>query len=238
MKYFIALAGNIGAGKTTLAQKLSKHLDWELFEEPFETNPYLEKFYADMNAWAFHTEMSFLGQRLNHHVEILKKPHSIIQDRCLYEGAEIFVKNLYQTNCLSKTDWQTYNHLYQNLIKTIKAPDLIIYLNQTPEQCLLNIQKRGRDLEKTIEPNYLFQLDQLYNEWKNKFSLCPILEIDLTRNDLINNENDFARFVVSLRQKTSLNMESKRQNMNQKKTKKQTMIQDLDQKKLWLQSNL
>ncbi|KKR54043.1 MAG: Deoxyguanosine kinase / deoxyadenosine kinase subunit [Parcubacteria group bacterium GW2011_GWA2_40_23] len=201
MKHFIAIAGNMGAGKTTLAEKLTKHLNWELFEEPFEANPYLENFYADMKTWAFHTEMSFLGQRLNHHIEILKKPHSIIQDRCLYEGAEIFVKNLYQTNCLSSTDWKTYNHLYQNLIKTIKAPDAIIYLNQTPEQCILNVQKRGRDLEKNIDPAYVFQLAKLYDEWKNNFSLCPIIDINMQKNNLINDESAFSRFVDSLQQK-------------------------------------
>lgn len=201
MKYFIAIAGNIGAGKTTLAEKLTQRLNWELFKEPFETNPYLEKFYADMRTWAFHTEMSFLAHRLNNHIEILKKPNSVIQDRCLYEGAEIFVRNLYQNNFLSKTDWQTYDHLYQNIIKTIKPPDTIIYLNQKPEQCLLNIQKRGRDLDKNIAANYVFQLSKLYEEWKNNFSLCPIIEVDLQKNDLINDESYFARFVGDLRQK-------------------------------------
>jgi len=201
MKYFIAIAGNMGAGKTTLAEKLAKYLNWELFEEPFEANPYLEKFYADMKTWAFHTEMSFLGQRLNHHIEILKKPHSIIQDRCLYEGAEIFVKNLYQTNCLSSTDWKTYNHLYQNLIKTIKPPDAIIYLDQTPEQCILNVQKRGRDLEKNIDPAYVFQLAKLYDEWKNNFSLCPVIDINMQKNDLINDESAFSCFIEKLQAK-------------------------------------
>lgn len=201
MKHFIAIAGNMGAGKSTFATKLAQHLSWELFEEPFETNPYLEKFYTDMRTWAFHTEMSFLGQRLNHHIEILKKPHSVIQDRCIYEGAEIFVKNLYESNILSKSDWQTYKHLYQNIIKTIKAPDLIIYLDQTPEQCLLNIQKRGRDLEKNIAADYVFQLGKLYTDWKNNFSLCPIIEIDLKKQDLINDCTVFSHFVDSLRQK-------------------------------------
>ena len=200
MKYFIAIAGNIGAGKTTLAEKLALHLNWEFFEEPFNVNPYLEKFYQDMRRWSFHTEMSFLAHRLNHHIEILKKPNSIIQDRCLYEGAEIFVKNLFQNNQLSLADWKTYQHLYQNVVKTIKPPDLIVYLEQTPERCLANIQKRGRGIETDIQLSYLKQLDNLYKEWENEFTLCPILKIDLTNSDIINDVADFSKFVDNLHQ--------------------------------------
>jgi len=204
MKHFIAIAGNIGAGKTTFAEKLARCFAWELFEEPFAANPYLEKFYSDMRAWAFHTEMSFLAHRLNHHIEILKKPNSVIQDRCLYEGAEIFVKNLYQNNLLSRSDWQTYNHLYQNIIRAIKPPDIIIYLNQKPERCLENIHKRGRDLDKNIDANYVVQLDKLYNEWKKNFSICPVMEVELTLSDVINDENHFSRFVDELHQHLTL----------------------------------
>ncbi len=200
MKYYIAIAGNIGAGKTTLAGKLANHLNWELFEEPFNVNPYLEKFYQDMHRWAFHTEMSFLAHRLNHHIEILKRPNSIIQDRCLYEGAEIFVKNLYQNNSLSLTDWKTYQHLYQNVVKTIKPPDLIIFLNQTPHKCLENIQKRGRNIESTLQLSYLEQLHSLYTDWTTTFNLCPILKVDLNITDIINQEDKFTAFVDRLRQ--------------------------------------
>ncbi len=195
MPTFLAIAGNIGAGKTCLAKKLSHHLGWELFNEPFQDNPYLELFYEDMKRWAFHTETSFLSHRLINHIEVLNRKTNIIQDRCIYEGAEIFVKNLYETGHLSKTDWDTYNHLYQSLIKTIAPPDLIVYIKSTPERCLANIKKRGRDLDKNVEPQYIHNLDRIYNEWHQNFKACPILIANADNCEFIANDDDFHQLI-------------------------------------------
>lgn len=195
MPHFLAIAGNIGAGKTSLATKLSNHLGWELFEEPFQANPYLELFYEDMPRWAFHTETSFLSHRLKSHIEILNKKTNIIQDRCIYEGAEVFVRNLYERGQLSETDWQTYNHLYQNLIKTITPPDLIIYIKSTANRCLHNIKKRGRELDKDVDPKYINDLGNIYNDWHQNFSTCPILVADADNYEFISNVDDFHQLI-------------------------------------------
>lgn len=201
MPNFIAIAGNIGAGKTSLAEKLSHHLGWELFEEPFQANPYLELFYQDMKRWAFHTETSFLSHRLKSHIEILNKNTNIIQDRCIYEGAEVFVRNLYETGYLSETDWNTYNHLYQNLIKTITPPDLIIFIKSTSERCLSNIKKRNRELDRNVEPEYITDLGNIYNEWHQTFQTCPILIADSDKYEFITNDDDFHQLIDKIKLK-------------------------------------
>ena len=195
MKHFIAVAGNIGAGKTCLSKRLAAMFDWELYQEPFQENPYLENFYADMARWAFQCEMSFLGYRLRNHWEILNKDNSIIQDRCIYEGAEIFVKNLYRTRNLSEHDWQTYDNLYQTLISNLEPPEMIVYLESSPERCLQNIKHRNRALDTDIDEDYLRNLHALYAEWQKNFSVCPILTVPADGKDF-KSEND-VRFVAN-----------------------------------------
>jgi deoxyadenosine/deoxycytidine kinase len=185
MKKFIAIAGNIGAGKTTLARKLAEKLNWDLYEEPFSDNPYLERFYNDMKTWAFHTETSFLSHRLKHHLEILNNPSNIIQDRCLYEGAEVFVRNLFNSGHLNEVDWNTYNHLYNNIKHTLTPPNLIVYIKSSPNRCLAMTKKRGRDIDKDISVNYMHDLHELYEDWEKTFKLCPILRIDADLNNYI-----------------------------------------------------
>jgi len=201
MPTFLAIAGNIGAGKTSLAKKLSNHLNWELFEEPFQANPYLELFYQDMKKWAFHTETSFLSHRLMSHIEILNKKTNIIQDRCIYEGAEVFVRNLYETGHLSKIDWNTYNHLYNNLIKTISPPDIVIYIKSTAERCMKNIQRRGRDLDKNVDPKYIADLGNIYDEWHQSFQTCPVLIADSDKYDFKDNVDDFNQLIDKIKEK-------------------------------------
>jgi deoxyadenosine/deoxycytidine kinase len=183
MKHFIAIAGNIGAGKTCLSKRLAALLGWELYQEPFQENPYLENFYGDMTKWAFQCEMAFLGHRLNNHWEILNKENSTIQDRCIYEGAEIFVKNLYRNNHLSETDWNTYNNLYQTIISNLRPPELIVYLKSSPERCLSNIKTRNRAMDTNIDESYLRNLSALYDEWHNNFSACPVMMIESDGKD-------------------------------------------------------
>lgn len=201
MKYFIAIAGNIGAGKSNLATKLAERLRWQLYQEPFQVNPYLENFYEDMGRWSFHCEVSFLSLRLNNHLEILKEEDSVIQDRCLYEGAEVFVKNLYHNSHLSQTDWETYNNLYQTACTLIKPPDLLIYIQSSPERCLNNIKRRARDMEWGIDETYIRDLNKLYNDWIDHFKLCPVLRANADTHDFKYNETDFQKLLEQLRRK-------------------------------------
>lgn len=201
MPSFLAIAGNIGAGKSNLAKNLSNHLGWELFEEPFQANPYLELFYEDMKKWAFHTETSFLSHRLMSHIEILNRKTNIIQDRCIYEGAEVFVRNLYETGYLSEIDFNTYKHLYNNLIKTIAPPDIVIYIKSSPERCMRNIQRRGRDLDKNVDPKYIEDLGNIYDEWHQSFQTCPVLIADSDKYDFKHNVDDFHQLIDKIKVK-------------------------------------
>ncbi|NQT49560.1 deoxynucleoside kinase [Candidatus Kuenenbacteria bacterium] len=191
MKHYIAIAGNIGAGKTVISKKLAKHFDWQLYQEPFQENPYLRDYYNDMTKWAFKCEMFFLGRRLQDHLEILESANVTIQDRCIYEGAEIFVKNLYLNGHLAETDWQNYNNLYQSIKKTITPPDLIVYVKSSTDRCLKNINKRNRNVEFHMSSDYIANLNKLYEEWIKSFDLCPILIADADNNEFKYVENDF-----------------------------------------------
>ena len=190
MNHFIAIAGNIGAGKTALSKKLSEHFNWELYQEPFQENPYLRDYYDDMTKWAFKCETFFLGKRLEDHINILNSKKSTIQDRCIYEGAEIFVKNLYLNGHLNETDWQNYSSLYQAIKKTLLPPDLIIYLKSSTARCLKNINKRNRNIEFHLNSDYISNLNKLYEKWIENFKLCPILVADADNNEFKYSDQD------------------------------------------------
>jgi deoxyadenosine/deoxycytidine kinase len=191
MKYYIAIAGNIGAGKTTLARKLAEYFQFERVEEPFVDNPYLEKFYTDMRTWAFRCELAFLHQRLQHHLTITAQEHSVIQDRTIYEGAEIFAKNSYLNQHMTEADWQTYIHLYENLRLALPRPDLIIYLRSSVDRCQTNMRRRGRELETGVSREYLAALHDLYENWRETFTVCPILTADANLYDYKHNDQHF-----------------------------------------------
>jgi len=198
MKHFIAIAGNIGAGKTNLAKKLARHFDWELFQEPFQENPYLENYYQDMAKWAFHCEMFFLSRRLKDQLTIIKSEKSILQDRCLYEGAEVFVKNLFFNKHMDEHAWSTYNNIYQSLVALMRPPDLIVYLRSSTDRCFNNLQKRNRGLEVGVEKSYLADLNNLYEEWITSFKLCPVIVADGDRNDFKYKERDFSQLTEQI----------------------------------------
>lgn len=204
MKHFLAVTGNIGAGKTSLARKLAAFFNWELCDEPFTVNPYLENYYKDMAKWSFHCETSFLALRLENHINILKKEHSIIQDRCIYEGAEMFVRYLYKNNLLNETDWQTYHHLYQTTCSLITPPDLIIYIKSSTERCIRNIKQRNRGLDCNVDPAYIADLNKLYEDWEKKFTICPILTADADKFDFKLNEQAFLKLAADIQQKLKL----------------------------------
>jgi deoxyadenosine/deoxycytidine kinase len=177
MKRFIAVAGNIGVGKSTLVNLLSQRLGWKPFFEPVSENPYLADFYQDMRAWAFHSQIFFLTRRLRIHRQLLDHPSSAIQDRSVYEDAEIFALNLYRQGLIGGRDYNSYRELYEVLTEFLPPPDLVMYLRASVPTLLDRIKQRGRDYERQITPDYLEQLNQLYEEWIARFHLCPVLTV-------------------------------------------------------------
>jgi deoxyadenosine/deoxycytidine kinase len=177
MKYFVAVAGNIGAGKTSLASRLAEALGWEPFFETVEENPYLADFYHDMPRWSFHSQIFFLARRLRHYRSLLDRPGSVVQDRSVYEDAEIFACNLYRQGYMSERDWNSYRDLYEAVVTLLPPPNLLVYLQTSVPELVRRISQRGRDFERNIDPAYLEQLNALYEEWVARFSLCPVLTV-------------------------------------------------------------
>lgn len=201
MKHFVAVAGNIGVGKSTLVNLLSDQLTWQPFYEPVGENPYLSDFYKDMRAWSFHSQIFFLTRRLRAHSQLLDHPTSVIQDRTVYEDAEVFALNLYRQGLLNERDYHSYRELYQVLIEFLPPPDLVIYLKATVPTLRKRIAQRGRDYERTITTEYLEQLDQLYSSWVARFSLCPILTVPADDLDYVSNTGHLDLIVKKVQEK-------------------------------------
>lgn len=180
---FIVIAGNIGAGKTTLVSRLAKRLDWEAAFEPHAENPYLEDFYADMRAWSFHSQTFFLSRRLEQHHRIGQRTRPVLQDRSLYEDAEVFARNLHEQGNMSDRDWATYHALYQTMAQVIPAPSLAIYLRANVPTLLDRIERRKRAYEQAIPVEYLERLNGLYERWANSFTVCPVLTLEAEAYD-------------------------------------------------------
>jgi deoxyadenosine/deoxycytidine kinase len=177
MKKFVAVAGNIGVGKSTLVSLLCDHLNWEPFFEPEAENPYLPDFYQKMKRWAFHSQVYFLTHRLKIHQQIISRPNSVIQDRCVYEDAEIFARNLHAQGHIRNRDFDTYWELYQILSNFLPPPDLVVYLRASVPVLQERIKNRGREYESKIKKKYLAQLNDLYETWIKNFNLCPVLTV-------------------------------------------------------------
>jgi deoxyadenosine/deoxycytidine kinase len=177
MKKFVAVAGNIGVGKSTLVDLLCRRLGWEPFYERVSENPYLADFYNDMAAWSFHSQVFFLTHRLRAHYEIASHPTSVIQDRSVYEDAEIFAQNLYLQGYIHPRDYETYRELYETVMQFLPPPDLVIYLHASVPTLSNRISRRGRDYERSITSDYLTSLNRLYKKWISGFTLCPVLTV-------------------------------------------------------------
>src|SRR5690606_9672794 len=177
MKKFVAVDGNIGVGKSTLVEMLSARLGWEPFFEPATENPYLADFYANMDQWSFHSQVYFLAHRLRAHYNLASRPSSVVQDRSVYEDAEIFARNLYLQGHIQDRDYQTYRDLYETTLRFLPAPDLVVYLRASVPTLLNRISNRGRTYEQTISDDYLESLNTLYEQWIDNFSLCPVLAV-------------------------------------------------------------
>ena len=187
MKRFVAIAGNIGVGKSTLTALLRQQLNWEPFFEAVKDNPYLADFYKDMRRWSFHSQIYFLSRRLRHHWQLLQRTNSVIQDRTVYEDAEIFARNLYQQDLMDERDYRGYCELYEVVTTVLPPPDLIVYLRASVPTLQDRIQRRGRPFERDIAASYLEQLNQLYEEWIDGFSLCPVLTVPSDDLDFVLN---------------------------------------------------
>jgi deoxyadenosine/deoxycytidine kinase len=177
MKRYITVAGNIGVGKSTLVRLLCAQLGWTPYYEPETENPYLADFYRDMAAWGFHSQIFFLAARLQIQRAISNCPDPVIQDRSVYEDAEIFAANLYRRGGISARDYATYRALYKGVVEFLPPPDLVIYLQASPETLLERIAQRNRSYEREIHRDYLVSLNDLYNQWIESFTLCPVLTV-------------------------------------------------------------
>jgi deoxyadenosine/deoxycytidine kinase len=184
-KYFVTIAGNMGVGKSTLTRLLAESLNWTPFYEAVDDNPYLSDFYKDMRQWSFHSQVFFLSRRLRYHREITKHPGPVIQDRSVYEDAEVFARNLHQLGNMSQRDYQLYRNIYEEFIQIVPQPDLIVYLKASVPTLIERIHRRGRDFEREVSPLYLQQLNELYNGWIEDFALCPVLTIAADNLDFV-----------------------------------------------------
>lgn len=191
-KHFIAIAGNIGVGKSTLTGMLAEAFGWEPFYEANAENPYLADFYGDMQRWSFHSQVFFLGKRLEHHRQLLDHPGSVVQDRTVYEDAEVFARNLYLQGHMSARDYDAYQRLYQAISAFLPPPDLIIYLQASVETLHTRIRQRGREFELSISANYLAQLNTLYDQWIDHWGASQVLRLQADHLDF---QHDQAAFV-------------------------------------------
>jgi deoxyadenosine/deoxycytidine kinase len=189
VSYYIVIAGNIGVGKTTLTELVSKRLGWEPMYETFQENPFLADFYDDMPRWAFHSQVFFLSQRLKQHHFLLQRNGSIVQDRSIYEDAEVFARNLHLQGSLSSKEWQAYEDLYRAIVRVLAPPNLLVYLQASPATLLARIAQRGRDYESTISEAYIAQLNVCYDDWIDNFKLCPTLTIQTDGLDYVRYED-------------------------------------------------
>ncbi|MBP7213398.1 MAG: deoxynucleoside kinase [Anaerolineaceae bacterium] len=185
MDKFIVIAGNIGAGKTTLVQILSERLGFTPFYEPHEENPYLADFYDDMESWSYQSQVYFLTRRLKIHQNLSQAQGSVVQDRSVYEDAEIFARNLFLQGDLSQRDYNVYQDLYHVLSSLLPPPSLMVYLRASVETLTRRIAKRGRDYEAGISPEYLKRLNNLYEDWMDAFDQCPLLVINSDDLDFV-----------------------------------------------------
>lgn len=200
-KRFVAVAGNIGVGKSTLVELLSAQLGWSPFFEPVGENPYLADFYADMTAWAFQSQIFFLTRRLSTHRALLDHPNSAIQDRSVYEDAEVFAYNLFLQGNMTERDYTSYRELYHVLAQFLPPPDLVVYLRASVPTLIERISLRGRDYERQIEPEYLQRLNDLYEIWVQTFTLCPILTVPSDDLDYVAHDSHLKLIVEKIIEK-------------------------------------
>ena len=191
----IAIAGNIGAGKTTLTTILAKHFNWSPHFEDVENNPYLNDFYNDMHRWSFNLQIYFLNSRIKQLVDIQKGNQVVIQDRTIYEDAHIFAPNLHEMGLMTKRDYDNYKHFFETLKQLVNPPDLLIYLKASVPTLVGQIQKRGREYEENIRLDYLKRLNEYYNSWIDTYSDGKLLIVDIDKINYADNKEDLAKVI-------------------------------------------
>lgn len=189
-KKYVAIAGNIGAGKSSLTEILSNYFEWEAYYERVDDNPYLTDFYNDMRRWSFNLQVFFLSSRFKHQQRIEDMDGSVVQDRSIYEDAEIFARNLHQMGLMSPRDYENYVELFSIMTSYLKPPTLLVYLKASVPTLVNHIQSRGRDYESTIRIDYLERLQGHYEEWISNYELGPKMIIDVDELDFVNNDAD------------------------------------------------
>jgi deoxyadenosine/deoxycytidine kinase len=191
----IAIAGNIGSGKTTLTSSLSKHYNWEPHFEDVDDNPYINDFYDDMQRWSFNLQVYFLNTRFNQILKIRKSGKNVIQDRTIYEDAYIFAPNLHAMGLMPTRDFDNYLSLFELLSSLIQPPDLVIYLRASVPTLVSQIQKRGRKYEDSIRIDYLKRLNERYEAWVNSYKLGKLLVVDVDNNNFSENPEDLRNVI-------------------------------------------
>lgn len=199
-KKYIAIAGNIGAGKSSLTTLLGKNFGWETYYESVDNNPYLSDFYEDMRRWSFNLQIYFLSSRFQHQKVLHNIDKSLIQDRTIYEDVEIFAKNLHEMGLMSNRDYENYKSLFNEMVAYLKAPDLLIYLRADVPTLVRQIQQRGREYENSIRIEYLERLNRLYEEWIEKYEHEKLV-IDTDDLDFVNNQEDLGKIVTLVEQR-------------------------------------
>jgi deoxyadenosine/deoxycytidine kinase len=185
MKRYVAVAGTIGAGKTSLVAWLVKRYGLEPFYEPNDENPYLADFYKDMKAWAFHSQVFFLAHKLELHQALERSTTPAVIDRTIYEDAEIFARNLYAQRLMEKRDWEVYQHLYRGIRASLRPPDILIQLTCPLRTAKKRILRRGRAMEQDIPDEYLRRLHRLYARWFESYDLSPVVVVDTGKLDYV-----------------------------------------------------
>ena len=197
---YIAVAGNIGAGKSSLTGLLAQYFDWEAFYESVDDNPYLADFYEDMLRWSFNLQIYFLSSRFRHQKDMLQKEISLIQDRTIYEDVEIFAKNLHQMSLMSDRDFNNYEALFHEMSYFLLPPDLLIYLRAQVPTLVRQIQQRGREYENSIRIDYLERLNNLYEEWITSYPYEKLI-IDTDDLDFVNDKEDLGSIIGLIEQR-------------------------------------
>jgi deoxyadenosine/deoxycytidine kinase len=192
---YIGVAGNIGAGKTTLCEQLSKQFGWDVHFEVTDNNPYLSDFYHDMARWSFNLQIFFLHNRLNQILKILEGERTVIQDRTIYEDANIFAPNLHEMGLMSKRDFENYSELFRLMMSRVQPPDLLIYLRASIPTLVDHIQSRGRDYEGSMSLEYLKRLNGRYENWISGYKEGKLLIINADEVDFKNNPEDLGKII-------------------------------------------
>lgn len=198
--HFLAVAGNIGAGKSSLTKLLAKHFGWKAYFESVEDNPYLSDFYEDMRRWSFNLQIFFLSSRFRSQKTMVDEGNSFIQDRTIYEDAEIFARNLYEMGLMSKRDYENYTALFNEMTAYLTPPNLLVYLKADVPTLVRQIEKRGRDYENTIRIDYLKRLNLLYEDWIDRYPHDKLI-IETDDLDFVNNREDLGKVISMVEQR-------------------------------------